>query len=53
MELILRQEMMAFVFICDTAAYWGGSKVLGLKQGIYALRSDKPLLSRLFKYLGK
>lgn len=53
MELILRQEMTAFIFLCDTAAYWGGYKVLGMRECIYTLRNDKPFLSRLFKYFSK
>lgn len=53
MECIVKNEMSAFVFICDTAAYWTGSKIVGLRECIYALRNEKSFLSRLFKYLSK
>jgi len=53
MEVILRQEMKAFLFICDQAAELRGTKILGLRECIYAMKSDKSNLSRLFKYLSK
>jgi hypothetical protein len=52
MEVILRQEISAFLFICERAAELRGTKILGLRECIYTMRSDKANLSRLFKYLG-
>jgi hypothetical protein len=53
MESILKQELGAFVLLCENLASLSNSKTLEFREAILVMKHDKHRVFRLYKYLGR